>query len=983
MDLELVARAAHVLGKAVGLGLTAWTAAEAPPFSSEDWSLLKELAEAAGALAPQKPAPPPPARHTALIAAAFGEAWRQHWALGARPRGELAVQWRDYFFSAGPQRELLAEASKRLQAALVERPPEAAVLRAAEALELEAESAGEVLNTPAYRALFAAFTGEGPDGEPPLLPLAPSERVVFERRVLRAYHEGLAAPAGAEVRAWQLGLVHDRALLVRQLLLADSAAWGARHVFGNALQHESLPALPLDGLYVEPQAEASWQAGARKQRLGPRAAQNLIAQLSAKHPVVLVVADFGLGKSLTARKRAAALAQAYLAGEAPSPELELPVFIRCADDLAGGDVDLDRVIRRALQRHARELGLDLPLADAAFAPPSADVRACFILDGLDEVGLGERQLQELLRGLRDRAGGKHRFVLFSRPAALPVSAHGAEVPRVRLREFTTAGRDKQPGGQVGEWLERWNALRPDQPPLSVQELARHKLLDLAATPILLFMIAFTWSPKEGGAVSQVELFERFFRQVARGKHELDLSTHPQIAAASERVRDALLARGIVPPGATPVDAMLWLLGRAAWESLRRAEQGEALAAFHVERIVREELGVAEGAEAVRSIRTSLLLVLQADLDGGEGRILFGHRSFEEFLVARHWAGVLRRIAAGSSHTWREQEHALTGARLLEPGGKAPEFLLKLLFSWDDAERHRVLEWAAWSFNEERLPEGAASFAEDPRAHVREAALFVGSMLPESHGLAARTALTLRSLLAWFWLRGKQPNLQATRLRSPEARLEGADLTGARLDHADLRRAHLDGATLQGAWLYRADLSAAKLNGAMAMNAQLEEANLEDALLRDAFLSGASLRRARLARAVMPLLKAGGADFERADLSRAILKSAHLEKALLRGASLVMADLDRAKLGGADLTAADLSRAALHGADLKRAVLAQANLQDADLRDAKLREADLRGADLRRANLSGADLEGADLHGADLRDAILDGARRPDFTGAQR
>ena len=35
------------------------------------------------------------------------------------------------------------------------------------------------------------------------------------------------------------------------------------------------------------------------------------------------------------------------------------------------------------------------------------------------------------------------------------------------------------------------------------------------------MIAFTWDPAQGGAVTHVELYERFFRQVARGKHELD------------------------------------------------------------------------------------------------------------------------------------------------------------------------------------------------------------------------------------------------------------------------------------------------------------------------------------------------------------------------------------------------------------------------------------------------------------------------------
>ena len=983
MDVQSVTHLAQLLGKLVGLGLSAWKAKD-EPLGTAQIGLLKDAADVGEQLAPRDGTPRPPARHAALIATAFGEAWREHWALGERAKpGKLEVGWRDYFFATDTQRNLLADGSARLATALAE-PLPPAPLRASEALAHVDAYSAEPLGTPAYRALWTAFAGPGPKDEPPLLALAKDERVIFERAFRRAYAEALAGPGGAEVRAWQLELVRDRAHLLRELLIADLASWGERHVFSNALHHDALPDMPLARIYVEPLATAELASGARKQRLGPKAVHKLLDALVPKHPLVLVTGDFGLGKSLTARMRAMQLARAYLAGNEPGPELELPIFVRCAEDLAPGEVDVERVIRRALQRHARTLGLELPLDDAALAPPAPGIRACFLFDGLDEVALGERQVSELLRALRERAGSKHRFIVFTRPAAVPVSAHGPEVPRVRLRELTNQTRDKQPGGQVGQWLDCWNALRPERAPLTTADLARNGLLELATTPILLFMIAFTWDPAQNGAVTHVELYERFFRQVARGKHELDQASHPQIAAASERLREAAVSKGLVPNSADPVEAMLWLLGRAAWEAARRHEKGEVLSGFHVERIVREELGVTESAEAVRALRMSLLLVLQAELDGSDGvRLLFGHKSFEEFLVARHWSQVLARIAKTDSHSWRELEKELCGARLFDVGERASDFLRRLLFAWDDGARQRVHAWAEWSFNEERLPDGVASFADDPRAHVREAALFLGSALGDGPGIAARTPLTLRSLIAWYWLHGDVPSLFAARLSSPGAKLDEAELTGARLEEANLRKASLVGAVLDRAQLFRADLAEANLDGAKAMAANLDEANLENALLREAFLSGSTLRRARLARATLAALKASGADFDRADLSHANLKNATLEKAILRGATLVMADLDRAKLAGADLTAADLSRANMHGADLKRATLANANLQDAVLRDAKLRDADLRKADLRRANLTGADLEGADLQGADLRDAILDGARRPDFTGSVR
>ena len=94
---------------------------------------------------------------------------------------------------------------------------------------------------------------------------------------------------------------------------------------------------------------------------------------------------------------------------------------------------------------------------------------------------------------------------------------------------------------------------------------------------------------------------------------------------------------------------------------------------------------------------------------------------------------------------------------------------------------------------------------------------------------------------------------------------------------------------------KADLSEAELRGAYLMGANLRRANLIGADLSEAYLGGANLR---------------GADLSEADLRRANLTRANLRKADLSGANLSGAKLNRVDIRGTDLKEADLS-----GADL--------------------------------------------------------------------
>lgn len=165
-------------------------------------------------------------------------------------------------------------------------------------------------------------------------------------------------------------------------------------------------------------------------------------------------------------------------------------------------------------------------------------------------------------------------------------------------------------------------------------------------------------------------------------------------------------------------------------------------------------------------------------------------------------------------------------------------------------------------------------------------------------------------------KGLQINLQ-------ESWLNGANLSGARLEKAVLTRAHLQGATLA-------------------------KARLQDANLIEAHLQGASLR---------------GAHLQRAFLIRAKMQGVKLGRAQMQGTNLWKTYLQGANLHGTDVQGADLFGAHLQGADLFGTRLQGANLRGVRLQGTNLGEAHLQGADLFQTRLQGANLLGVRLQGA--------------------
>lgn len=138
----------------------------------------------------------------------------------------------------------------------------------------------------------------------------------------------------------------------------------------------------------------------------------------------------------------------------------------------------------------------------------------------------------------------------------------------------------------------------------------------------------------------------------------------------------------------------------------------------------------------------------------------------------------------------------------------------------------------------------------------------------------------------------------TGLRMPAAKLDGIDLSHARLKGATLIRAKLNGADLR-----HADLRNAMLHEIVLNDADLFRANLENAVL-----ASAKLRRARFYGVNLAGAQITVVDFRKADFRDACLKNADLRESLGTGASLEGADLS-----GTELNLCNLSGANLEGA----------------------------------------------------------------------
>jgi uncharacterized protein YjbI with pentapeptide repeats len=835
------------------------------------------------------------------------------------------------------------------------------------------------LTTPFYRALWFAFTHPTLDNaeQTPLMELERVEnKHAFEDAFLITHAEVMAGPAAEKLRNHLVALKDSEPRILRRLLLQDMATWDRQHVFGDAAT-PGIPFLPRRDIYVEP--DAVYETGLQSELREPL--QKLIGNLLQQHEVVIVRGDFGLGKSMTARLLACQYAKAYLTNRSvPSSQQPFPIFIKCSRDIRPRDQTLNASARWAFFEHARERSISIQDDHAALGLPASSERVIYFVDGLDEVQWSGRDLEDFFRSLKGQTDIRQQAIVFSRKAVVPSEEHRKGMPVVDVQPLTTQSPDGTTGGQVAQWLEKWNALDPEiqrgtKPPINVDQLQKRRLLEICGTPIVLLMVAATWQWAESeGSVTRAQIYERFVLQTARGKYEHDRESHPVVAKAAEELKAHLVEKEEIEGGASPPDAMVWLMARTAWEGQKLAKTGKEMTVRHVANLLADELGIDDEAKA-ELIKMGLLLVLQTELKTGNHRIGYQHKSFREFLVARYWGSTLWKLTDLSSAR-ADLEARLRGARLFGQEDESFDFLMEMLNAppWDDSRRTALHRWADVCFHDESPMYGAKdrpSWSKDHAPALREAALAIAGSLriagQEPRGIEIRNPEAMRTLVAWSWLDHSHPGLQA-----PAIGGKGLDFLGAHLSGSNFAYANLEGARLHWANFFHANLLGANLKGA-----SIEEANLEITVLTGANLEGANLLAASLINAIL-----SKATLEGAILFHANLGGANLQGANLEGASLEVANLRGANLEGASLFHANLEGASLEVANLRGANLRGANLQGANLQEANLQEANLKGANLRGANLQGANLQGARLFHANLGGANLQKANlhRTDLKG---
>jgi uncharacterized protein YjbI with pentapeptide repeats len=790
----------------------------------------------------------------AINVACFGEALSHHWGGNERMAG-TTNRWGKWFAPAWVS-ERTQEVESALKFALSE-------LERTKSFMLPEQRTWEYPTASRmYQALWRSFVTH----EVPLLSFDKDGDVqAFERSFSRAFREALARGGNAEIRT-ALSDGQPRGESLKQLLVTDMASWRYKHVFSGVDTSEGIPEMPLEKVYTEPTAECQVDG---KKRVGP--VLSLLRELLTKYRVVCLSADFGMGKSLTARTLAWQWAEAYLDPHCniPSVERVLPIHVRCANNTSLRD-GIDGIVRRSLKRSAETIGISVPLSDIALSPPSAEQRAVVLFDGLDELTMSTEQVKDLFSELLDNATDRQRFVIFSRPEVLsqPEIEYGVQIPHVKLHAFSAM--------QVDEWLWAWP--KGEAPTRAVLEA--NGLGELTKVPILLFMLALTWNIHSSqDKIPCTQIYETFFETLAAGKYERGGETHPQIRTAAEQARDALLELGELHgyKGAdqkAAVAAIRWLMDRMAWEVLRREFIGDTLSRRHVSNLLADELGLPEAT--LDQVRIGLLLGMQAQ--GGGQQFFFGHRSFLEFAAAKYWERVLMRLCTAERHDYAELEEKIAGAPLLCRGSRIFSFLCDLLGTWSKSDCQRLILWATTALNDETVcanrSERRQTFRNDQRLLIRHAALSIGCRLARRLGrrLVIGDAAVLTAINAWWLIArkraavldvpgfatdsqaflggfiGPNSNLQGVGLKG--AYLESAILRGANLCNANLRKTNLKCANLAGADLRRATLRGANLRGANLSGANLDGASLRSANLSKSNLRGASLLGASLTGANM-------------------------------------------------------------------------------------------------------------------------------------
>ena len=344
--------------------------------------------------------------------------------------------------------------------------------------------------------------------------------------------------------------------------------------------------------------------------------------VGGKYPRLIVLADPGLGKSWLIRMETRRLCRDALFRHSQGDDiatLPIPVPVRC-DQLVGKEGSLAEaaagylVAQKLLPERSRS-GLQARI-DAG--------GVVLLLDALDELATSEQygQLKELLRSWQEQVGDKAHCVVTSRIAGYRGSPL-IDAREVELLAFTPE--------EVTAAIAAWNL----KPSVTAQVLARIKdpaVAGMTRVPLLLALLCSLAAELPAGQrlpETRGQLYERVLRWFLTAAHRADeRSDRPELLAEQVDGLLEILAPVAFRFATRPTGWVDLMPAGQLWTAIRKAEPAFSERNRPVTEIVQE-----------LSIEAGILVPSGNPSAGRKPSYLFLHRTFAEYLVARHMAAL--------------------------------------------------------------------------------------------------------------------------------------------------------------------------------------------------------------------------------------------------------------------------------------------------------------------------------------------------------
>ncbi|HVE71013.1 MAG TPA: pentapeptide repeat-containing protein [Thermoanaerobaculia bacterium] len=408
------------------------------------------------------------------------------------------------------------------------------------------------------------------------------------------------------------GLLSDSSVTLEQIFIEPLATAVVHGVVYDVDTDRSFTAPALSLLF-------QWLAASRSKAEG-----RLTGSAGSDVPL-LVLGEFGFGKT----SLLAIFAERMLNSD---PSIT-PIFVRLRKlKAAGTTIPLISVLRQ----HVRDThGIDID---------ECTDEICLLCDGFDELNLfytRSDQHEWVEEGYRQLSFLAQRpnitVVLSSRPILFMASAAALRdgATRLHLQNFDD--------DRIRRWCERYRDSAGLGSELSLEFLAERDLVEVARTPLVLYMIARIFETQremlEPKRYTRSEVYRLFITWTERGRYRTDEEKH----ALPENYREIL-------------QEIAWLFFQSGKGALGEDELLAQLRATFGRTV--------DSIPIDRNILVAHMLRPGSDESGTGGLIEFTHQSFREYLVAERIWRLLAPARAGEAlapETWM----SLTGRVLTE------------------------------------------------------------------------------------------------------------------------------------------------------------------------------------------------------------------------------------------------------------------------------------------------------------------------------